>query len=294
MRMQSMAARGTAPGARPIPASAVIGLRACHHAEILRTSPAIGWFEAHSENYFSAEGPARRALLEIGARYPLSLHGVGLSLGSADPLDRTHLDELASLVRAARPALVSEHLSWNSVDGTFVNDLLPMPYTGEALRHLAARIAQVQEELGRQILIENISSYVTFSGPEMHEWDFLAELVRECGCGLLVDVNNIYVSAMNFGFDALTYLRALPVAAVQEIHLAGHSICRVGGREIRIDTHGAPVCDEVWNLYADALRRFGAVPTLIEWDTDIPALAVLASEAGKADQLLEDRRELAA
>lgn len=275
--------RVSRPG--PIPARAGIGLRAPHHAQILRGARDVAWLEAHSENYFAAGGALPRILDSIRDRHPLSLHGVGLSLGSVDPLDRAHLAQLRRLIDRYEPALVSEHLSWSSIDGRFTNDLLPLPYTEEALRHVAQRVGEVQDALGRRILIENVSSYVTFDSSTLSEWDFVATLVREAGCELLLDVNNVYVSAMNHGFDTRAYLDALPVGAVGEIHLAGHSVERWGGREIRIDTHGAPVCDAVWNLYACAVQRFGAVPTLIEWDTDIPALDVLLAEARRADEI---------
>jgi uncharacterized protein len=271
-----------------------IGLRAQHHAQIVAQRPAIGWVEAHSENYFAHGGSQRDFLMQIRAHYPLSLHGVGLSLGSIDPLDRKHLRELERLVREFDPILVSEHLSWGSVGGRFVNDLLPLPYTEEALRHMVDRIRQVQEVLGRQILIENVSSYLQYTCSQMKEWEFLSALARESGCAILLDVNNIYVSAMNHGFHAPTYLQAVPVAAVREIHLAGHAVNRVGSREIRIDTHGESVCQAVWELYALAVERFGHVPTLIEWDTDIPALDVLVAEAHKADSVAEAPRAAAA
>jgi uncharacterized protein (UPF0276 family) len=271
-----------------------IGLRAQHHAQILAQRPAIGWLEAHSENYFAHGGSQRDVLMQLRAHYPLSLHGVGLSLGSIDPLDRKHLRELERLVREFEPMLVSEHLSWGSVGGRFVNDLLPLPYTEEALRHMAERVRQVQDVLGRQILIENVSSYLQFRCSRMTEWEFLSALVRDSGCAILLDVNNIYVSAMNHGFDAHTYLQAVPVAAVREIHLAGHAVNHVGPREIRIDTHGEPVCQAVWELYAQAVERFGPVPTLIEWDTDMPALEVLVAEAHQADRVAEVPRAVAA
>ena len=271
-----------------------IGLRAQHHAQIVAQRPAIGWLEAHSENYFAHGGSQRDFLMQIRAHYPLSLHGVGLSLGSIDPLDRKHLRELERLVHEFDPMLVSEHLSWGSVGGRFVNDLLPLPYTEEALQHMADRVRHVQDVLGRQILIENVSSYLQFTCSQMTEWEFLSALVRESGCAILLDVNNIYVSAMNHGFHAPTYLHAVPVAAVREIHLAGHAVNHVGPREIRIDTHGEPVCPAVWELYALAVERFGPVPTLIEWDTDIPALDVLVAEAHKADSVAEVPRAEAA
>jgi uncharacterized protein (UPF0276 family) len=276
-------------GRRPIPVRAGVGLRAQHHAQVVRERPDIAWFEAHSENYFGSGGAALDALARVAEQYPISLHGVGLSLGSTDPLDPQHLAQLRQLVTGLRPALVSEHVSWGSIGGRWMNDLLPMPYTGEALRHIAGRIAQLQDWLGRQVLVENVSSYLGFTGPEMTEWEFLARLVEECGCGLLLDINNIYVSAMNHGFSAHDYLRGVPRAAIQEMHLAGHSVQRTDGVEIRIDTHGAPVCAEVWSLYADALAIIGHVPTLIEWDTDIPPLATLVAEAARADEFLEAR-----
>jgi len=190
--------------------------------------------------------------------------------------------------------LVSEHLCWGSAGGRFTNDLLPLPYTEEALHHMTDRVRQVQDFLGRQILIENVSSYLQFTCSHIPEWDFVTALVHDSGCGLLLDVNNVYVSAMNHGFDPLIYLNCMPQNAVQEIHLAGHSIRQVDGRDVRIDTHDGPVCDEVWALYAAALERFGSVPTLVEWDSNIPALDVLASEARKADRVRETSRARAA
>jgi uncharacterized protein len=271
-----------------------IGLRAIHHGEVLAHGPAVGWFEAHSENYFARGGAPRRVIEAVRRSYPLSLHGVGLSIGSTDPLDPTHLGEIVRLTRELEPMFVSEHLSWGSVGGRFTNDLLPLPYTEEALEHMVSRVAQVQEALGRQMLIENVSSYLQFTHSQIDEWDFLAELARRAGCGLLLDVNNVHVSAMNHGFDAHRFLNGIPRGLVQEIHLAGHSVHIVGGREIRIDTHSAPVCDEVWSLYSAALDRFGAIPTLIEWDSDIPALDVLVAEAHKADRMLETHHACAA
>jgi uncharacterized protein (UPF0276 family) len=271
-----------------------VGLRAIHHAEIVASGPNVGWFEAHSENYFARGGALPRLLGRIRERYPLSLHGVGLSIGSTDPLDRTHLASIGRLVHDFEPMFVSEHLSWSSSGGRFTNDLLPMPYTEESLRHMADRVRQVQDFLGRQILIENVSSYLRFAVSTIPEWDFLAALAHESGCGILLDVNNVYVSAVNHGFDALSYLKSLPRAAVQEIHLAGHSVRVIDGREVRIDTHDAPVCDAVWQLYGAAVDRFGHVPTLIEWDSNIPSLDVLAAEAHKADRMREARHARAA
>ena len=219
---------------------------------------------------------------------------MGLSLGSTDPLDTNHLREVKRLVWELEPVLVSEHLSWSSVGGRYLNDLLPLPYTEEALRHTAARIGDVQDALGRQILIENISSYLRFECNEVPEWEFLSALVRESGCAILLDINNLYVNSMNHGFDAYSYLYGISTAAVQEFHLAGHTLTRCGGRDIRIDTHDSQVADEVWDLYRAALQRFGPRPTLIEWDVDIPALSVLQAEAAKADAMMEPLRVVAA
>ena len=267
--------------------AAGIGLRAQHHAEILARRPPIAWFEAHSENYFGAGGAHRAQLARIRSQYPLSLHGVGLSLGSTDPLNSDHLRQLKRLVRELDPVLVSEHLSWSSVGGRYLNDLLPLPYTEEALRHTAARIGDVQDAFGRQISIENISSYLRFECTEVTEWEFLTALVRESGCAILLDINNLYVNSMNHGFDAYSYLDGISPAAVREFHLAGHTLTRCGGRDIRIDTHSTYVATEVWDLYGMALERFGPRPTLIEWDADIPALSVLQTEAAEADAMME-------
>src|SRR5271165_4920315 len=232
-----------------MPAAAGIGLRKQHHHEVLAALPKVAWFEAHSENYFSDGGPHIACLERIRAHYPLSLHGVGLSLGSTDPLDREHLERLRRAVERFQPALVSEHLSWSSVGGRFANDLLPLPYTEEALRHVAARISIVQDTLGRQILVENVSSYLEFECSRIAEWDFLAGVAAESGCGILLDVNNVYVAAHNHGTDSARYLDAIPRATVQELHLAGHTALNIDGRELLIDTHAGPVCDPVWALY---------------------------------------------
>jgi len=269
-----------------MPAAAGIGLRSAHVAEVLQTRPRVAWLEVHSENYFAAGGAHIAQLERIAEFYPLSLHGVGLSLGSTDPLDLRHLEQLRHALRRFEPALVSEHLAWSSVGGHHANDLLPLPYTEEALRHVSRRIAAVQDALGRQLAIENVSSYVEFSSSRLREWEFLAGVAAESGCGLLIDVNNIYVSARNLGFDPEVYLAAIPPAAVRELHLAGHTRVQANGRELLIDTHGAPVAEAVWGLYVRALARFGARPTLIEWDTDVPPLATLLAEAAHADALL--------
>src|SRR5258706_3784751 len=270
---------------RSIPAQAGIGLRSPHHEAMLSQRPAIGWLEAHSENFFSPGGKHIDQLERLRESYPLSLHGVGLSLGSTDPLDRVHLDNLKRIVARFGPALVSEHLSWSSVEGRFANDLLPMPYTEEAIKHISGRIGQVQNELGRQILVENVSSYLTFECSEISESDFVAGVVAESRCGLLLDLNNIYVSGCNHQFDPYEYLEAMPAQAIGEIHLAGHTRVPFGVGEMLIDTHSTHVCDEVWALYAAAIRRLGDIPTLIEWDSELPALDVLAAEAQRADRV---------
>jgi uncharacterized protein (UPF0276 family) len=292
--MSSSPSIAIGPRSRPIPARAGIGLRAQHHDDLLLHTPRIGWLEAHSENYFADGGAQIEYLLKLRALYPLSLHGVGLSIGSTDPLDREHLRKLKRLIARSEPALVSEHLSWGSVNGSFMNDLLPLPYTDEALRHMIERVTQVQDFLGRQILIENVSSYLQFKDSHLHEADFLAALAFEADCGLLLDVNNIYVSARNHGFDPYQFVAKMPAQRVQEIHLAGHTVNRDGDRSILIDTHSDHVCDAVWRLYDFAVIHCGPTPTLIEWDTDIPALDVLVSEAMLADAHLEHSHGLAA
>lgn len=270
-----------------IPARAGVGLRSRHHFDILTASPAPAWIEAHTENYFHDGGPAVRALERARSLYPLSLHGVGLGLGSADPLDREHLERVRRAVQRFEPALVSEHACWGHAEGEHFNDLLPLPYTEEAADHLAARIREVQDCLGRQILVENLSAYVSFAEAALSEGEFLAAVVERSGCGLLLDVNNAYVNAANLGLDLERFLAALPAHAVQEIHLAGHSRRRLGARDLLLDDHGSAVCDEVWHLYGQVLRRFGPIPTLIEWDTDVPALTTLLTEAARADAELD-------
>ena len=239
-------------------------------------------------------GPRIEALLRLREHYALSLHGVGLSLGSIDPLDGEHLMKLKRLIDRTVPAFVSEHLSWVSVDGRFANDLLPLPYTQESLAHLISRVDQVQDALQRTILIENISSYLLYSHSEIEESTFLGELSRATGCGLLIDINNLYVNERNHGVDARRFIDAVPAAAVEEMHLAGHSIERIEQTEILIDTHSSPVCEAVWDLYGYAIDRFGACPTLIEWDSDIPPLEVLLGEARKAQSIIGKTHDLAA
>jgi uncharacterized protein (UPF0276 family) len=263
-----------------------IGLRSAHLEEFLEGAPAVPWLEVHSENYFAAGGAAHESLTRIRASYPLSLHGVGLSLGSADPLDRAHLRRLAELVRRYEPSLVSEHLSWSSVGGRYLNDLMPLPATREALEHMVLRVDETQEVLGRTILLENVSSYFALGAAEMPEHCFLAELAQRTGCGVLLDVNNLYVNQCNHGTSAAVFINGLPPRIVGEIHLAGHTIHDYDGERVVVDTHNTHVCAAVWSLYELAVARFGRVPTLVEWDSELPALDVLIGEARSADHIM--------
>jgi uncharacterized protein (UPF0276 family) len=268
-------------------ALAGIGLRSPHVDEIIATRPEVGWLEIHAENYLGG-GPALRALETIRRDYPISVHGVGLSLGSADGLDARHLARVRALVERLQPARVSEHLSWSIAGGAYLNHLLPLPYTDEVLALVAGHVARVQDALGRAILVENPSSYLRFSDSPIPEPTFLAELARRTGCRVLCDVNNIYVSCRNFGLDPATWVDAMPASAVAEIHLAGHSVNDADGQPILIDDHGSRVAEPVWDLYARLLARIGTAPTLVEWDTDIPALPVLLAEAQSAARRLAD------
>jgi uncharacterized protein (UPF0276 family) len=269
-----------------IPAHAGIGLRFPHHKVVAETRPDVAWFEVHTENYMGGGTPLRY-LETIRRDYPISLHGVGLSLGSAEGLDRSHLKRVRDVIARIEPGLVSEHLSWSIVNGIYLADLLPLPMTEEALDVVCRHVDEVQEVLGRRILIENPSSYLQYTHSTIPEWEFLRGVVEHTGCGILCDVNNIYVSACNHGWDASAYLAALPKTTVEEIHLAGHAVKNIGGRCLRIDDHGSRVSPEVWRLYEQALARFGSVPVLIEWDTNIPDFAVLQEEALQAEHALQ-------
>jgi uncharacterized protein len=273
-----------------LPPTVGIGLRSPHVARVRAEHPAIGWLEVHSENYFIDGGPALANLDAIRADYPVSLHGVGMSLGSADPLDMTHLARLTRLVARVEPALVSEHLCWSHADGRHMNDLLPLPFTEDALAIVCQRIDQVQTALARPILVENISAYLRFSDDAMTEWEFVAAVAVRSGCKLLFDVNNVYVNAVNHGFDPLEFVAAIPGDAVAEIHLAGFD----ASGPCLIDNHGARVAAPVWELYRATIGCFGPKPTLIEWDTDLPALDVLLDEAATAQRMLEPRDAVAA
>ncbi len=267
-----------------------IGLRSAHYEAILDEIPDIPWLEALTDNYLNPGGRPLAMLMAVREHYPLTLHGVGMSLGGIDPLDASYFKALRGLIDRVAPVYVSDHLCWTHHAGVHSNDLLPMPYTEDALRHVTERIRQVQETLGREILIENVSSYLSYQASEMSEAEFLAEVVQQAGCGLLCDVNNIYVSAHNHGDDPLAYLDCLPKEAIRELHLAGFA----DQGDFLLDTHGAAVHEEVWQLYQEALARFGPVPTLIEWDTDIPELSVLLAEREKAASLMREVDEQAA
>jgi uncharacterized protein (UPF0276 family) len=278
------------PITTPLPVAVGIGLRAPHVAQVRFDRPACPWLEVHSENYFVDGGPALAALDAIRADYPISLHGVGMSLGSADALDSGHLARLKRLAARIEPAAISEHLCWSRIDGRHLNDLLPLPFTAEALDHVCDHVEQVQDALARPLLVENVSAYLRFADDAMTEWEFVAAVARRTGCKLLFDVNNVYVNAINHGFDPLMYLAAIPGDAVAEIHLAGFD----ASGPCLIDTHNTRVAPPVWELYRATIERFGPKPTLIEWDTDLPPLEILLDEAATARQIMEARDVVAA
>jgi len=261
-----------------------IGLRAPHVAAVMATRPEVAFFEVHTENYLGG-GPAVAALERLRREVPIALHGVGLSLGGEAPLDGRHLQRVKGLVDRIQPALVSEHLAWSIGGGAYLNHLLPLPYDPVRLDRTRRRIDQVQGALGRVILVENPARYLRFRRSPIAEPDFLAELSRRTGCSILLDVNNVYVSSENLGDDPRAYLDAIPVGAVGEVHLAGHAVNDADGRTILIDDHGSRVAEPVWELYRAALERFGPVPALVEWDTNLPELDVLLDEAAKAARL---------
>lgn len=269
------------------PAMAGVGLKPEHYRTILETSPEMGFFEVHAENFMGAGGPPHRYLSAIRERYPLSLHGVGLSIGADRPLARDHLQRLRGLVDRYQPALVSEHLAWSTHDAGFLNDLLPVPYTVETLERVVNHIDAVQEVLARQMLLENPSTYLSFAESTLSETDFIAEVVQRTGCALLLDVNNVYVASTNQGWDPVAYLDAYPLDHVRQVHLAGHlreaDEC---DRALLIDTHDRRVDQAVWDLYIRTINRIGPIPTLIEWDANVPAWPVLMSEAMQAQRVM--------
>ena len=270
-----------------IPAQAGIGLRFQHHQVVLDTDPVVPWMEVHTENYMGGGAPLRY-LDAIRRDRPISLHGVGLSIGSAEELDVEHLKRIQKVADRIQPGLMSEHLAWSVVAGTYLSDLLPLPMTEEALGVVCRHVEQTQDFLKRRFFIENPSTYLQFRHSTIPEWEFISAVAARTGCGILCDVNNIYVSAQNHGWDASRYLTALPAEAIGEIHLAGHSVRNLpDGRTIRVDDHASRVAEEVWRLYRQAIRRFGAVPTLIEWDNDVPAIEVLLQEAEHAQSILD-------
>lgn len=271
----------------PIPASAGIGLRGPHYREFSNTCPQVGFLEVHSENFFGKGGVPHACLERVRRDYPLSLHGVGLSLGSTDPLSKVHLSRLKELVDTYQPDFVSEHLSWGSFGGRHLNDLLPLPYTEEVVTHLVERVAQVQDFLGRPVLVENVSCYLEFEHSRLTEWEFVTAVAENVGCKILLDVNNIYVNAHNHGFSAMEFLRGIPGSLIGEIHLAGHTVKQHDQGTIIIDTHDHRVCPEVWDLYRQAIEMYGSKPTLIEWDSDLPNLEVLVDEANTAQRIME-------
>lgn len=280
--------------AAPMPDSAIartgIGLRAPHYDEILERRPDVGFLETHSENHFGVGGAPLYYLDRFAEIYPISFHCIGLSLGAADGISRPHLDRFTELVARYDPVLISDHLSWSGFGGVFTPDLLPLPFTEEALDVIAANIDTAQDALGRRLLIENPSGYLEFTASDMDEPEFISELAQRTGCGLLLDLNNIHVSATNNGFDAQDYLRRIPAGIVGQMHLAGYQVNTVDGHDILIDAHNNPVYDPVWALYEEALDRFGDIPTLIEWDNDLPELDTLLAEAAKADTRREAAR----
>lgn len=270
-----------------IPNRPGVGFKAQHAAEVMARPAALGWVEIHAENYMGEGGPALAQLRALREVYPVSCHGVGLSIGGEQPLDTDHLARLRKLVDWLEPALFSEHLAWSTHDTGFLNDLLPLPYTAAAVDRIVAHIDQVQDVLGRQMLLENPSTYVAFAQSEMDEITFLREIAERSGCGLLLDVNNVFVSATNQGYDPVEYIDAFPLDHVGELHLGGHEEdADEVGAPLLIDTHSRAVVPDVWQLYAHTIARGGPRPTLIEWDNDVPDWAVLEAELARADQVL--------
>jgi uncharacterized protein (UPF0276 family) len=276
---------------KALPARAGVGLKPEHVAEILESEADLGFFEVHAENYMGAGGMPHAQLRAIRERYALSVHGVGMSIGGERDIDPEHLARFKAVVERYRPGLVSEHLAWSTHDDVYYNDLLPVPYTSETLRRVVEHVDTVQTALGRQILIENPSTYVTFAQSNWSEVDFMAQVAARSGCGLLFDVNNVFVSATNQGYSPREYILAYPLQHVQEIHLAGHAGDHDDhGRPLLIDAHDRPVSENVWDLYALVLSRTGPLPSLVEWDNDVPQWPVLLAQAQRADAILGTNR----
>ena len=273
-----------------LPATPGLGFKPRHFPDLAAAPGAVGFIEVHAENYMGAGGAPHAMLTRLRQDFALSVHGVGLSIGGAGPLDRAHLARLRSLIDRYQPDSFSEHLAWSSHGDTWLNDLLPLPYTDATLATVCAHVDQVQEALGMRLLLENPATYLTFAESTLAETDFLTELVHRTGCGLLLDVNNVFVSATNHRFDPRAYLEAFPLAAVDEVHLAGHDREELPSGPLLIDSHGREVAEPVWTLFAELLARTGPLPTLIEWDTDVPAFPVLLAEAGRAQGLLDAAR----
>jgi uncharacterized protein (UPF0276 family) len=267
-----------------------LGLRAEHYPHILSKSPKLDWFEALSENYMgigdSSGGRALKTLEKVRESYDIALHGVSLSIGSSDPLNENYLKKLKELAGIIEPSIISDHLCWTGVEGINVHDLLPLPYTSETIDHVVQRISKVQDFLKSSILIENVSSYLSYHHSEMTEWDFLNAICKESGCGLLLDINNIYVSSKNHGYNAVTFLENIDAKAVGQIHLAGHS----SQGDLLVDTHDGPVCSEVWHLYQKSIGLVGEVSTMVEWDANIPPFEILESEILKAGVIITEER----
>ena len=281
---------------RRMPQAAGVGLRLPHLAEVTATVPSVEWLEIHPEN-FLANPHATEMLIDLSRHYPISVHTVGISIGSVEGIDRSHLARLRALIDTVDPILVSGHLAWSTHEGAYLNDLLPLPFDENALRLVTTHLQEVQDGLGRPYVIENPSSYVAFATSTMPEVEFLGELVRRTGCQLLCDVSNVYLSAHNMGYDPYQFIDGLPADAISELHLGGFTPEddeADPGAELLVDTHATTIAEPVWDLYAHALRRFGPTPTIVEWDNDIPTLATLLGEASRADevgaQVLEARR----
>jgi uncharacterized protein len=273
-------------GFSPRQASVGIGLRSAHYAEFMKQKQPIAWLEVHAENFLNFNTPAYKVLERIRQDYPISLHAVNLSLGSSDGFDDEHVKRVKELIDRINPFLVSDHLSWGRIDGYYLNDLLPVPYTAESLRIVASNISRIQDILDCSLLIENPSSYLQYVHSDMEEADFLSTLVHRTGSGILLDVNNLFVSCSNHGWNPESYLKTISAAKIKEMHLSGHAVQGA----IKIDDHGSKVCQDVWELYNKAVRTFGSVPTLVEWDSNIPSLSILLSEAEKAQTILDSVR----